>query len=402
MDVKDIKINDYDYLLPDEKIAKHPLIQRDACKLLVRNAGNITHSHFRNIADFLPDRAMLIGNNTKVINARLRFTKETGASVEIFLLDPISPRDYALMFQSTASCRWCALVGNLKRWKEGRLTKNVACHGQDVQIYAERLGVAGEGLWDIKLSWTPAEINFADVIEAAGFIPIPPYLNRETEDTDTDDYQTVYSKIKGSVAAPTAGLHFTDDVIADIRSKGHDWRELTLHVGAGTFKPVKVEAIGQHEMHTETFSISRTLLADIIKAKEENRPIIAIGTTSVRTLESLPLLGMNTTDTVSQWEAYQTPDYDTLTALKALLKRMDDNGEDTLHAATSIMIAPGFTWRVVDGMVTNFHQPHSTLLLLVASFLGRNGQPDEWRSMYEEALNNDYRFLSYGDGSLLL
>jgi S-adenosylmethionine:tRNA ribosyltransferase-isomerase len=401
MNVKEIKINDFDYLLPDEKIAKHPLLQRDACKLLVRNAGKITHSHFRDIADFLPERSMLIGNNTKVINARLRFTKETGATVEIFLLDPIAPRDYALMFQSTGSCRWCALVGNLKRWKEGLLSKKVICAGKEVVITAERIGVAGDGLWEVEFKWSPADINFADVIEAAGFIPIPPYLNRETEESDTNDYQTVYSKIKGSVAAPTAGLHFTDEVIADLRAKGFDWRELTLHVGAGTFKPVKVEAIGQHEMHTETFTISRTLLVDIIKAKEENRPLIAIGTTSVRTLESLPLLGMNGTDTVSQWEAYQS-DADTLSALKALLKRMDDNGEEVLHAATSIMIAPGFTWRVVDGIVTNFHQPHSTLLLLVASFLGRNGKIDEWRNIYEEALKNDYRFLSYGDGSLLL
>jgi S-adenosylmethionine:tRNA ribosyltransferase-isomerase len=411
MSVKDIQISDYDYQLPDERIAKHPEAQRDACRLLVRHHnGKREHSRFSHLADFIPSGALMVRNNTRVINARLRFQKSTGATIEIFLLEPDTPADYAEMFQSHASCIWNALIGNLKRWKgeealEKRLTITTDKGDKEVVLRAERAGSEGEN-HKVRLSWTPAEVEFATVVEAAGFIPIPPYLNRESEAADTTDYQTVYAKLKGSVAAPTAGLHFTPAVFESLEKKGVEVRDVTLHVGAGTFKPVKSDSIGEHDMHTETFVVSSSLVEAILKAMREKREIIAVGTTSVRTLESLPILGYqilngDTSMHVTQWEAYSIDSDDTAAALEALRDHLAGKGETV--ASTAIMIAPGFRWRMVNAMVTNFHQPKSTLLLLVSSFLQRDGgDKEEWRALYADAMANDYRFLSYGDGSLLM
>jgi S-adenosylmethionine:tRNA ribosyltransferase-isomerase len=407
--VKDIQITDYDYQLPDSRIAKHPIAQRDACRLLVRRPdGERIHTRFSEISQYIPANALLVRNNTRVINARLRFRKTTGATIEIFLLEPASPVDYAEMFQATGSCVWNALIGNSKRWKgDDALEKTLVVEGQEVLLRAERIKCEGENR-QVRLSWTPSDVPFATVVEGAGFIPIPPYLNRESEATDSTDYQTVYASLKGSVAAPTAGLHFTPEVFNALRDKGVDVADVTLHVGAGTFRPVKSDSIGEHDMHTETFVVSRTLVEKLIAALQEQRPVIAVGTTSVRTLETLPILGFQLMDGneglhVTQWEAYDRTG-ETVVALTALrdyiLAHGDEKGE--IVASTAIMIAPSFKWRVVKGMVTNFHQPKSTLLLLVSSFLQRNGAPaNEWRELYADAMANDYRFLSYGDGSLL-
>lgn len=415
--IADIKIADFDYLLPDEKIAKHPVEKRDECKMLVRNGkGEIKHRVFNELPQMLPSDAMLICNNTKVINARIRFQKPTGASIEIFCLEPISPVDYALMFQAKGSCRWACLVGNSKRWKDDLLSKTVVLKQSDkiITLTARRIAAHGNS-WEIEFAWSDDSLTFASVIEAAGYIPIPPYLNRNSEETDNIDYQTVYSKIKGSVAAPTAGLHFTDNVLDEIVNKGVRLRELTLHVGAGTFQPVKSETIGEHPMHTEIFSVSRNLIEEIIQQINKSGKVLAVGTTTVRTLESLPYLGALIIENpqieisemyVDQWYPYQQrfEKINTIDALNSLLEWLDKNNIKILTASTSIMIAPGFKWRIVDGIVTNFHQPQSTLLLLVSSFVDRNTSDDttpQWRQMYDEALRNDYRFLSYGDSSLL-
>lgn len=413
--VKDIRISDYGYDLPQERIALHPCEPRDACRLLVSRAdGSMEHLRFTSLPDMLPASSLMVCNNTRVIKARLRFRKPTGATVEIFCLEPEQPRDYAQMFQSRGECRWTALVGNLKRWKEGELTMPLTLpNGTSAILSARNVGEAPGNGRVVEFHWTPAEATFATVIEAAGVIPIPPYLNRESEESDTTDYQTVYSKIKGSVAAPTAGLHFTDAVLASLKDRGIEIEELTLHVGAGTFQPVKAEEIGDHPMHTEVFTVSRALVEKLIDAIAAGRDITAVGTTSVRTLESLPWLGAALEENpdaplhVGQWQPYTFAKTwkkeDTADALKALLTRMDASGSDSLTASTAIMIAPGYCWRLVDHIVTNFHQPNSTLLLLVASFAGRReGNPDAWRDIYAAALEHDYKFLSYGDSSLLL
>lgn len=412
--VSEIKISDFDYSLADEQIAKHPIEERDQCKLLVRNAaGEISHHIFSELPQMLPEGSMLICNNTRVINARMHFRKHTGATIEIFCLEPILPVDYAQMFQTTVSCRWACMVGNLKRWKTDKLSKVISMpeNGAIVNLTAERIAPHGNNAWEIEFCWDNPGITFASIIEAAGYIPIPPYLNRESEDTDKIDYQTVYSKIKGSVAAPTAGLHFTDKVIDDIANRDIRVRELTLHVGAGTFQPVKSDTIGMHPMHTEVFSISAQLLNELIAQLEVAGRIVAVGTTSVRTLESLPYLGKLISDNdsikveelhVDQWSPYTTDDFDTISALKHLAHYMSKHDIQFLTASTSIMIAPGFKWRMVNDIVTNFHQPQSTLLLLVSSFIDNEltAEP-QWRKMYDEALNRGYRFLSYGDSSFL-
>ncbi len=407
--VKEIKISDYDYPLPEEKIALHPCTPRDACKLLVRNSnGSIAHDSFTSLPALLPANALMVCNNTRVINARVKMRKATGAEIEIFCLDPVAPRDYALMFQSQGSCSWDALIGNLKRWKEGPLTKELTLADGTTATLTARRGEAKPGnAWCVEFSWTPAHLTFASIIDAAGYIPIPPYLNRASEEVDSVDYQTVYSKIKGSVAAPTAGLHFTPAILNEIKSRGIDIEELTLHVGAGTFQPVKCLEIGSHPMHTETFCVTAALIEKLIAALESGSPIVAVGTTSVRTLESLPYIGRHIAIGsenplhVSQWEAYQEgASFSTIESLQALLRYINEQGE-SLNASTAIMIAPGFSWRLVSTIVTNFHQPQSTLLLLVASFLSRNGRAEEWKEIYREALERDYRFLSYGDSCLL-
>ena len=404
MNIKDIQIKDFNYPLPDERIAKHPLTQREQCKLLVYQNGDIQDLRFYDVPRLLPQQSMLVYNNTRVINARLRFQKpNAGAIIEIFCLEPIAPRDYAQVFQTTNHCSWLCFVGNSKRWKAGSLTQVVNVNGCEVELAATR-GEQKGNAFEIIFSWNNDNITFASLLEAIGEIPIPPYLNRNTEESDSADYQTVYSHIEGSVAAPTAGLHFTDEVLAECDRQGISRRELTLHVGAGTFQPVKSESIGEHDMHTEFISVEKSLLVDLIKA---NGNVIAVGTTSVRTLESLYYIGitlLNNPDAneeelrVKQWAPYQQ-DYtiSTADALQAIIDHLDRNGIDRYIGSTQIMIAPSFKFRVIRGMITNFHQPQSTLLLLVSAFVDGN-----WKAIYDYALSHNYRFLSYGDSSLLL
>jgi len=406
-DIRALRIADYDYPLPDERIAKHPLAQREQCKLLYYKCGQpIEERRFWEVPSLLPERSTLIYNNTRVINARLRFRKETGSTIEIFCLEPVMPRDYEQIFQTTGHCVWQCLVGNSKRWKQGPLTQTVTIDGREVTLSATR-GQQRGNAWEIAFDWEDAmaQCTFADVLQAIGEIPIPPYLNRGTEQSDTTDYQTVYSHIDGSVAAPTAGLHFTDGVLHECDQRGIARREITLHVGAGTFQPVKSEHIGDHPMHYEFISVPRDVILDIINA---SGPIIAVGTTSVRTLESLYYIGQILEDhpdadeealTVTQWMPYTTPcQIPTRKALQNIVDYLDRHHADTYMGSTQLMIAPGFQYRIVGGMITNFHQPQSTLLLLVAAFVGN----DQWRPMYDYAMQHGFRFLSYGDAQLLL
>lgn len=405
---RDIHIADFDYPLPEERIASHPLEQRDACRLMVAAPGEEPREAvFSDLPDLLPADALLVANNARVINARILFHKETGAEIEVFLLEPAAPVDYALMFQANYPVMWHCLIGNAKKWKKGNLVKKLSIDGREVTLTATRGGEGSNHL--VTLAWDDRDVPFVRIVEAAGFIPIPPYLNREPESSDLSDYQTVYSRVNGSVAAPTAGLHFTPRLFARLESKGIERRFVTLHVGAGTFRPVKADTIGEHDMHAEAFSVSREFLADLIRCKKEGRPVVAVGTTTVRTLESLPYFGRMAARGLSarsldQWTAYDNPlnDDDTVELLQALADRMDRDCENVFTAQTSIMIAPGFRWRVVDAIITNFHQPQSTLLLLVASFLEPEEQsPRLWRRIYDKALEEGFRFLSYGDACLL-
>ena len=404
-DIRNIKIEDFNYPLPDERIAKHPLEQREQCKLLLYRNSEISEHLFADVPALLPEHSMLVYNNTRVINARLRFRKPGGGAViEIFCLEPVMPRDYAQIFQTTQSCTWLCFVGNSKRWKSGELSLSVVIDGSAVTLSALR-GERRGNAFEIIFTWNNAEVTFASILDAVGEIPIPPYLNRSTEPGDSTDYQTVYSHIDGSVAAPTAGLHFTDSVLAECDSRGIVRRELTLHVGAGTFQPVKSETIGGHDMHTEFISVSRSLLVEL---RDASAPIIAVGTTSVRTLESLYYIGVilhNNPDAseqelcVGQWMPYTVGSpISTPQALQAIIDYLDRIQSDTYIGSTQIMIAPSFQFHVISGMITNFHQPQSTLLLLVSAFVGDGN----WRRIYDFALSHDFRFLSYGDGSLLL
>ncbi|MCM1349364.1 MAG: S-adenosylmethionine:tRNA ribosyltransferase-isomerase [Firmicutes bacterium] len=399
MNVTDIKIEDYNYPLPDEKIASHPLEKRDDCKLLMRDAdGRLSEHVFSELPQLLPTDSMLVYNNTRVVNARLRFRKPGGARIEIFCLEPVNPCDYQQSFSSTDGCVWTCFVGNSKRWKDGALELAIEVDGKPVVLKALRVSKSDTGS-EVAFSWDDSGVTFSKIIEAAGEIPIPPYLNRATEESDATDYQTVYSRIEGSVAAPTAGLHFTPEVLAAIDRVGIERREVTLHVGAGTFQPVKAESIGGHNMHNEFISVPRSLISELAST---DRDIIAVGTTSVRTLESLYHLGRmvlegREPDEVPQWYPYSGPDVSAKKALTALADYLGSHGLDTLSASTRIIIAPGYNYKIVDGMVTNFHQPQSTLLLLVSAFTG-----GDWRRMYDYALAHDFRFLSYGDAQLLL
>lgn len=398
-----IRIEEFNYPLPDERIAKFPLNKRDESKLLVYRNGKIDEAVFKQLSDYLPQGSMLVYNNTRVIQARMLFQKETGAQIEVFCLEPVIPHDYALVFQQTESCSWLCLVGNLKKWKEGALHKTIRMDDKEVVLSAERIKTTGDSHL-VRFSWNNPQVTFAELLDAAGILPIPPYLHRETRESDLQTYQTVYSKIKGSVAAPTAGLHFTPEVLAGLDAKGFTREEVTLHVGAGTFKPVKSEVIGDHEMHTEFISVRRSAIENI---RTNLGRIIAVGTTSVRTLESLYYMGrtlVNNPDAtseelvVTQWTPYHdTEEVTTHEALTALLDYLDRNQTDTLLSATQIMIAPGYEFKIVKGIITNFHQPKSTLLLLISAFVNGN-----WKSIYNYALDNDFRFLSYGDSSLLL
>ena len=389
----------YGYDLPDSRIAKYPLSERDSSKLLFYNKGSIATQTFKDLPSLLPKHSCLVFNNTKVIQARLQFFKQTGSRIEIFCLEPLVPSAYDLVFQQTATCTWKCMVGNLKKWKADALVKQVEIKGAPLCLQAERLQTNGNTS-SIRFTWDREDCTFAEVLDAFGELPIPPYLNRDTEESDKTTYQTVYSKIKGSVAAPTAGLHFTDAVLNDVEKAGSKRCEVTLHVGAGTFQPVKSEQIGGHTMHTEVIEVKRDSIALL---QQQLGSIVAVGTTSVRTIESLYYLGCrvasgNTEMVVEQWEPYQ--DAATLSAydaLQALLDYLDAQGASTLHASTRIIIVPGYTFKLVKALITNFHQPHSTLLLLLAAFVG-----EDWRRIYQYALANDYRFLSYGDSSLLI
>ncbi|MGM9779555.1 MAG: S-adenosylmethionine:tRNA ribosyltransferase-isomerase [Prevotella sp.] len=410
MNPRHIHISDYNYPLPDERIAKFPLAQRDHSKLLVFEKGNISEDIFYNIPSHLPKGALMVFNNTRVIQARMHFRKETGALIEVFLLEPAEPVDYELMFQTNGKCAWHCLVGNLKKWKEGRLSRSFEVNGKMVCLSVERLHEERTSHW-IEFQWDNPDVSFAEILDAAGELPIPPYLNRDTQESDKTTYQTVYSKIKGSVAAPTAGLHFTDKVLADIDAHGIDREELTLHVGAGTFKPVKSEEIEGHEMHTEYICVNKQTIDKLIA---HGGKAIAVGTTSVRTLESLYYMGVKLHDNpnlteeqlhVNQWEPYDyaerlaaegTAPLDTIDALREISDYLDRNSRNSLHTSTQIIIAPGFEYRIVDILVTNFHQPQSTLLLLVSAFV-----KGEWRRIYDYALAHDFRFLSYGDSCLI-
>lgn len=410
MNPKHIQIKDYNYALPDERIAKYPLAQRDESKLLLRaKDGTISESVFNTLPDFLPAGALMVFNNTKVIQARLHFHKSTGALIEIFCLEPHTPLDYQQSFATTGSVTWTCLVGNLKKWKEGPLTREIAMKDRTIILSAERMGVSGTG-FEIRFSWNDESISWAEVLDAIGELPIPPYLNRETEESDLKTYQTVYSKIKGSVAAPTAGLHFTPAVLETLDTKGIERAELTLHVGAGTFKPVKSEEIEGHTMHSEWIAVRREIIERLIA---HGGRCIAVGTTSVRTLESLYYIGViieslvgegrELTDIhaedlhVPQWMPYEAPKkLDAVESLTWIIRYLDANHYTTLSTATQIIIAPGYEYNIVRTIVTNFHQPQSTLLLLVSAFVG-----GEWRPIYDYALAHDFRFLSYGDSSVL-
>lgn len=399
---KHIRISDYNYALPDERIAKFPLQERDHSKLLVYRNGEIKEDRFTSLPQYIPSGSLMVFNNTKVIQARLHFRKETGALIEIFCLEPISPNDYVLNFQQTEHAAWLCMIGNLKKWKEGSLHKELTVKGKSVILTATRGDSHGTSHW-VDFSWNNPEVTFADILEIFGELPIPPYLNRETQDSDKETYQTVYSKIKGSVAAPTAGLHFTPRVFDELKEKGIDCEELTLHVGAGTFKPVKSEEMEGHEMHTEYISVSRSTLEKLIAHQGK---AIAVGTTSVRTLESLYHIGVTLSNNpeaeekelhVRQWQPYETKENITATeALEQIVAYLDRHQMDTLHSSTQIIIAPGYDYKIVKAMVTNFHQPQSTLLLLVSAFVRGN-----WHRIYDYALSHDFRFLSYGDSSLL-
>lgn len=403
MDTKHIRISDYDYPLPDGRIAKFPLAERDHSKLLVYDHGSIGDDIFCNLPSHLPAGALMVFNNTKVIQARIHFRKDTGALIEVFLLEPAAPADYEQMFQATGCCSWLCLVGNLKKWKEGRLSRSFTVRGHNVTLSVER-GPEHRTSHRIDFSWDCPEVTFADILDAVGELPIPPYLNRKTEESDKTTYQTVYSKIKGSVAAPTAGLHFTDRVLKAIDERGIEREELTLHVGAGTFKPVKSAEIEGHEMHTEYICVHRHTIERLIA---HGAQAIAVGTTSVRTLESLYYMGLKLAANpdlgeeqlhVGQWEPYETDAALTpVEALGHILRFLDRHGLGSLHSSTQIIIAPGYKYKIVKMLVTNFHQPQSTLLLLVSAFV--NG---DWRRIYDYALAHDFRFLSYGDSSLLI
>ena len=402
-DTKHIKISEFNYPLPDERIAKFPLSVRDESKLLVYRQGEVSEDRFTSLPDYLESGEMMVFNNTKVIQARLHFRKETGALIEVFCLEPIEPNDYVLSFQQTQKCSWLCMVGNLKKWKEGALKREVEVKGRTITLTATRGECRGTSHW-IDFEWNDNTLTFADVLEAVGELPIPPYLNRETQESDKQTYQTVYSKIKGSVAAPTAGLHFTERVLKALDGKGIDREELTLHVGAGTFKPVKSEEIEGHEMHTEYISVNRRTIEKLIA---HGGKTIAVGTTSVRTLESLYYIGIlihqnpeaNQEELhVKQWMPYEPhPALTPVESLQGILAYLDRHGMEALHTSTQIIIAPGYEYKIVKKIVTNFHQPQSTLLLLVSAFV-----KGDWKKIYDYALSHDFRFLSYGDSSLLI
>ena len=398
IDIKDIAIEEYDYPLPEGRIAKHPLADRDASKLLVLKEGRLQASQFKHIGEYLPPRALLVFNETKVIRARLQFQKETGSRIEIFCLEPDD--DYQVAFGSASPVRWKCLVGNSKRWREGKLQMTLE---GGIVLEAERKK-RNDQYSEIEFSWTPSTLPFATVLEAAGEIPLPPYLHRDAEPEDRDRYQTVFAKYDGSVAAPTAGLHFTKPLLASLRQQGFDLDEVTLHVGAGTFRPVATPTIGEHVMHSETIIVRKSFLENLRQHLQGD--IIPVGTTSTRTLESLYWIGMMLLEQgmelrdihVDQWTPYQPhPQLSAQEAIQKIIDYLNLHELTRLEASTALMIAPGYHYRIITGLITNFHQPKSTLLLLVSALIG-----EKWKEAYRFALENDFRFLSYGDSCLFL
>ena len=424
-EVQNISIEDYNYPLPDERIAKYPLSKRDASKLLVLKNGEISSSHFKNISNFLPKDSLLIFNETKVVRARLQFTKESGAAIEIFCLEPITGNgDYQLAFSSSSPSRWRCLVGNSRRWKNDKLTMEVnvsrrvaesqsrkdtssqqpTTNSQKAMLYAERLE-KNDNYSVVEFSWEPAELSFAEILEAAGEIPLPPYLHREAEASDRERYQTVFAKHEGSVAAPTAGLHFTNELIDRLKNNGIAFEEVTLHVGAGTFRPVSSEKIGEHEMHSETIAVRKSCIENLIR--NINKTIIPVGTTSMRTIESLYWMGVLLIEEgleernihLNQWFPYKERESlpSAEESLSAILRYMETYHMEVFHASTALMIAPSCKINIAKALITNFHQPKSTLLLLVSALIG-----NKWKDVYQYALDNDFRFLSYGDSCLFV
>jgi len=398
-----IKIEDYNYALPDDKIAKFPLEKREMSKLLYRKGDLLEEKKFTNLPQLLPKKSLLVFNETKVVKARLIFKKSTGATIEIFCLEPVEPvNDFQLAYQQKSPVIWKCFIGNAKRWKTGTLEMEFEIDGVTHKIFAQKLEQLSEGFL-ISFSWITNSLSFLDIINNAGFIPIPPYLNRKANNQDTVRYQTVYAQHEGSVAAPTAGLHFTPSIISELKNHNIETDKLTLHVGAGTFKPVVSKTIATHEMHTEKVIVRLKTLEHILKKLQD--PIIPVGTTSMRTLESLfwmavKLKNGNDTFTVEQWDPYELtiePNYSPKQALIELISYLKNNGLEELKGETRLMIAPGYKFKIATGLITNFHQPKSTLLLLVSALIG-----DSWKQAYEFALNNSFRFLSYGDSCFFL
>ncbi len=405
--IPDIRIEDYGYPLSDDRIAKYPLPERDASKLLRYRDGVVDEFVFRDIPDLLPEGSIMVFNDTRVVPARLHFQRETGAHIEVFCLQPVEPAEYNTVFAATSRCVWRCVIGNSKRWKDDVL--RLYGHESDsrlvrMDLKARLLAREGEtGV--VEFTWADGA-PFSAVLEACGTVPIPPYLNRETEAVDLERYQTLYARFRGSVAAPTAGLHFTEPVLERIREKGISTETICLHVGAGTFLPVKSSNVADHPMHSEPFVVKKSFIKSISErnkdVKNGNKNVIAVGTTSVRTLESLYYVGVSCIETgkpapVSQWCPYTREyQYSLRESLDAIVGYLDDNGLDELRLDTRIIIVPGFRFRIVDMLVTNFHQPESTLILLVSAFVG-----GDWRTIYDYALGHGFRFLSYGDSSLL-
>ena len=401
--VRDISIEDYNYPLPEERIAKYPLNERDASKLLVLKNNEFHSSNFRNIGDFLPEDSLLVFNETKVVRARLLFTKESGAAIEIFCLEPITGNgDYQLAFSGKSPSRWKCLVGNSRRWKNDVLSLDLG--GGGATLYAERIE-KNDNYSVIEFSWDPSDLSFAEILESAGEIPLPPYLHREAEPSDRERYQTVFAKYEGSVAAPTAGLHFTNDLIDKLKNDGVSFEEVTLHVGAGTFRPVSSETIGEHEMHSETIVVKKSCIEKLIESCDKT--IIPVGTTSMRTLESIYWIGLMLIEEgmderrlhLDQWFPYKERknQLSSEESLSAILNYLDMHNMNELQATTALMIAPSYEMRIAKALITNFHQPKSTLLLLVSALIG-----NKWKEAYQYALDHDYRFLSYGDSCLFL
>ena len=398
---KNINITDFSYDLPDSKIAKYPLQNRSDSKLLLWKNSKISEETFKNAVSHLPENSILVFNNTRVIHARLYFQKETGANIEIFCLEPVVPADYQLNFQETKKVIWKCMLGNAKKWKEGTLTKQIDIEGNNIELKANKIS-QNENSFEIEFTWNGG-FSFAQIIEYAGVLPIPPYLNRETEQSDEKTYQTVYAKIDGSVAAPTAGLHFTDEILNQLSEKNIETQEITLHVGAGTFQPLKTDNVSEHTMHHEKAIISKQFIGILA---ETERKVIAVGTTSVRSLESLYRLGVQLENNtfskdfpeIGQWEPYENEtNIPVKKALQNIICFLNETGKNELQFSTQIIIVPGYEFKIISGMFTNFHQPQSTLLLLISAFLG-----NEWKNVYDFALANNFRFLSYGDSNLYL